>query len=237
MKSFINGLIIAIAAYTKIPMPKVEHNRNNMKYPLCFAPLIGAVIGTLMYLWSGICLACGFGQVCFALVGAVIPVFVTGGVHLSGYRRTVDALQSDSTVMTVSYFFLYAAGLTLIWKKEQLYLLGLVYIISRTLDGLAVVWFKSAKKEGSLYSFSAMAGRQTVRIVLVTILALCFIGGVLVQPVIGAVTALAAMWIWTYYYYRTKNKFGGITEDAAGYFICLCELAGVLVIGMIGRVM
>ncbi len=255
MKSIFNGLIIAVAMYSKIPMPKVEWDKKNMKYALCFFPVIGLVIGALIYGWSRVCEACGFGQVCFAMVGAVLPVFVTGGIHLDGFMDTADALHSYdkkekkleilkdphvgafAVIAVVCFFMLYGAGLTLIWKEDQLLLLWMSYLISRTLSGMSLVWFPAAKKDGLLYSFSSTAHKRTVRVVLVTLLAMEFISVVLIDPVIGAVMALAAMWVWTYYYYMSKKQFGGITGDLAGYFLCLCELSSVLLIGMIGRVM
>ena len=255
MKSIINSFIIAVAMYSKIPMPKVEWNQENMKYTLCFFPAIGLVIGGLLYAWSRGCEACGFGQVCFALVGTVIPVIITGGIHLDGFLDTADALHSYAkkeknqailqdphvgafaVIAAICFFMLYGAGLTLIWKKGQLLLLGLSYIISRTLSGMSLVWFPAAKEEGLLHTFSSSAHKRTVRIVLVTLLALAMISAVIIHPVMGALMALAAMWVWTYYYYMSKKQFGGITGDLAGYFLCLCELSSVLVIGMVGRVM
>lgn len=255
MQSIINSFIIAIAMYSRIPMPKVEWNKKNMKYILCFFPVIGLVIGALLYGWSRICEEFGFGQVCFALMGTVIPVVITGGIHLDGFLDTADALHSydkkekkleilkDShvgafaVICAICFFMLYAAGLTLIWKKNQLQLLGLSYIISRILSGMSLVWFPAAKEEGLSYSISSAAHKRTVKVVLVTLLAISFISAVVIQPVIGAVMALAAMWVWTYYFYMSKKQFGGITGDLAGFFLCLCELSCVLVIGMIGRVM
>lgn len=255
MKFIINGFIIAISAYSKIPMPKVEWNRRNMKYALCFFPVIGLIIGALFYGWSEICYICGFNQTFFALVGAVIPIIITGGIHMDGFMDTADALHSYekkekkleilkdprigafAVIAAICYFLLYVAGLTLIWKKKQLLLLGLGFIISRTLSGMSMVWFPTAKKDGTAYTFSSAAHKPTIRVVLVTLLALCFISAVMIDPIIGAVMALAAMWVWTYYYYMSKKQFGGITGDLAGYFLCLCELSSILVIGCIGRVM
>ena len=255
MKSIINGFLIAVSMYSKIPMPKVEWNKQNMKYALCFFPVVGLIIGALFYGWSEVCYICGFDQTIFALVGAVIPIIITGGIHMDGFMDTADALHSYekkekkleilrdphvgafAVIAVICYFFLYGAGLTLIWKKNQLLLLGLSFIISRTLSGMGLVWFPAAKKDGTLYSFSSAAHKKTVRVVLTVLLALCFISAVMIHPIIGAVMALAAMWVWTYYYYMSKKQFGGITGDLAGYFLCLCELSSVLVIGGIGRVM
>lgn len=255
MKSIINGFLIAISTYSIIPMPKAEWNKKNMKYALCFVPIIGVVIGALLYGWSVVCIEYGFGQVCFALVGAVIPIIITGGIYLEGFMNTADALHSCekkekklevlkdphvgafAVISSICFFLLYGAGMTLIWKENQLLLLGLSFIISRTLSGMGFVWFPMDEKDGTAYSFSSMAHKTTVRVVLVTILAICFISAIMIQPLIGVVMALAAMWVWTYYYYMSKKQFGGITGDVAGYFLCLCELSSVLVIGVMGRIM
>ena len=255
MRSLYNSFIIAVSIYSRIPMPKVEWSQKNMKYTLCFFSLFGVVIGALFYAWGRICMACGFGQVCFALFGTVIPIAVTGGVHLDGFMDTADALHSSEkkekklailkdpyvgafgVIALVGYCFLYGAGLTQIWQTEHLLLLALSFVISRSLSGMALVWFQGAKKEGVLYTFAAAAQKQTVRVVLVLVLGGCFICLILLSPVIGAVMALASMWVWTYYYYMSKNQFGGITGELAGYFLSLCELSSVLVIGFMGRVM
>lgn len=255
MRTLCNSFIIAVSMYSRIPMPKIDWNQKNMKYTLCFFPVIGVVIGAIMYAWGRICMLCGFGQVCFALVGTVIPILITGGIHLDGFMDTTDALHSYekkerkleilkdphlgafAVIALVGYCFLYAAGLTQIWQQDHLLLLAFGFVISRALSGMSLVWFQSAKKEGISYTFSSAAHRQTVRVVLALILGGCFICLILISPVIGAVMALAAMWVWTYYYYMTKKQFGGITGDLAGYFLCLCELSCVLIVGVMGRVL
>lgn len=255
MKSIINSLILALAMYSGIPVPQVERKQKNMRYTLCFVPIIGLVIGVLVYGWSMVCAVYGFGQVCFALVGTVIPVIVTGGVHLRGLLYTADAIHShkikekrrqrpreagagvSAVIAGFCFFMLYGAGLTLIWKKSQLLLLALGYIISRALSGMSIVWFPAAEEDGNADNLFLATDRRIVRVVLVTLLALAMISAVIIHPVIGTLMALAAMWVWTYYYYMTKKRFGGISENTAGYFLCLCELSSVLVVGMLGRVM
>lgn len=257
MRAIINGLFIAFTANSGIPVPEAEWNKKNMQYAVCFFPFIGIVTGALLWGWHRVCDLGGFGQACFALTGPVIPVFITGGIYLSGFINTAAALHTrdrkcgkdmkkngtkgrafnDAVIAAVCYFMLSGAGMTLIWKEEQLVLLNLTYIISGTLYGMSLMWFATRDKEGTSYMFSSTARVVVVRAVLVTVLALEFLSAVLVQPVTGAVVALAAMWVWTYYYYMTKKRFGGITDDTAGYFVCLCELVCVLLIGIIGRVM
>ena len=76
-------------------MPRVNWNENSMRYSMCFFPLVGAVIGIcqlgLLYL-LGYRLA--FGTAVSAVCLTVLPVLLTGGIHLDGYLDTVDARSS-----------------------------------------------------------------------------------------------------------------------------------------------
>ena len=56
-----NSLIIAIAMYSKIPMPQAEWNEKNMRYAMCFFPVVGVVIGA-----ARIC-----GRVCTSSLAAL----------------------------------------------------------------------------------------------------------------------------------------------------------------------
>ncbi|MFG6328864.1 MAG: adenosylcobinamide-GDP ribazoletransferase [Lachnospiraceae bacterium] len=35
--------------------------------------------------------------------------------------------------------------------------------------------------------------------------------------------------VFFYYRYKSYKEFGGITGDLAGWFLCLCEMAGTLI--------
>ena len=41
--------IIAFSMYSKVPMPRVDWSEKNMKYAFCFFPLVGAVLGAIVY--------------------------------------------------------------------------------------------------------------------------------------------------------------------------------------------
>ena len=71
-------------------MPQFEWKEEDMKYMLCFFPRIGAVTGGLIYLWKIICDRFGVGELCYTMIGAAIPVLVTGGFHVDGFMDTMD---------------------------------------------------------------------------------------------------------------------------------------------------
>ena len=48
---FLEPMIVAFSMYSKIPMPRIEWNKENMKYTMCFFPLIG-VVTEYSFIWQ-----------------------------------------------------------------------------------------------------------------------------------------------------------------------------------------
>ena len=90
----LRSFCIAFGMYSKIPMPKFEWNPKDMRYTMCFFPLVSIPIALLVLLWFYFCQWLHIHSFLFACVIATIPVLVTGGIHLDGYCDTVDALSS-----------------------------------------------------------------------------------------------------------------------------------------------
>ena len=90
----IRSLFIAFSTYSRIPVPQVAWSEENRKYSMCFFPWIGAVIGLLMWGWLRLCGALSIGSVLKGAVGALLPILVTGGIHMDGFMDTSDALAS-----------------------------------------------------------------------------------------------------------------------------------------------
>ena len=47
-KKIWNSFLIAFAMFSKIPVPRADWDKENMRYMMCFFPLIGVVIGVLL---------------------------------------------------------------------------------------------------------------------------------------------------------------------------------------------
>jgi adenosylcobinamide-GDP ribazoletransferase len=184
-----------------------------------------------------------FGAVC-----AVIPAAVTGGIHLDGFCDVCDAkascapkekaleIMSDphigafAAISLVMYFLLEAAFFSEVNSLRTLAAACCVFVMSRAFSGLAAVTFKSAKKEGALQSFAKPAHKKATVTALVTILALCFAGMVLIYPAAGAAGIVGGAGAFLYYKSFSSKRFGGITGDLAGYFLQICELSSLICI-------
>lgn len=253
--------VIAFAMYSKIPMPRVDWSKENMKYAMCYFPLVGAAVGGLFYL--AVWLFTGTGLLSAdpllkAAVLAVLPILVTGGIHMDGFLDTIDARRSyapqekkleilkdpNSGAFAVIYaavWFLLYFGFCAQLAKEAadggLRLAGAAaagFVFSRALSGFAVVTFQGARKSGLLATFSDGAQKKTVRIVMVLFALASAAFMTALHPVAGGCAVLAALLVFLYYRRMSKKEFGGITGDLAGYFVQLCELAILAVIAIAG---
>ena len=71
-------IAVAFAMFSAIPTPQFDWNEKNMRYALCAFPLIGVVCGAL---WCAVG-ALPLPTLARAAGLCLVPVWVTGGIHL-----------------------------------------------------------------------------------------------------------------------------------------------------------
>lgn len=250
IKTMFESLDVAFSMYSAIPMPQVMWNEQNMKYMLGFFPLIGLVQAALLIGWVYLAQALSAGTVLFAAVAALIPLFVTGGIHLDGFCDTVDALASHQTrekkleilkdphtgafaVMGCMAYLLLTFALwtqpqgefCLLAAKEM----AVGYVFSRAMSAAAVVTFPCAKNSGLAHSFSSAAQKDRVRIISILFALVCAVCFVLIHPVLGAAILAGCLMVFWYYHHMAMKQFGGVTGDLAGWFLQVNEIVILIV--------
>lgn len=250
----LSSLAIAFATYSRIPMPQVEWTDENRRYSMCFFPLIGAVIGAMLAVWLWLCEWLNIGPWLKGAVGALLPLWVTGGIHMDGLMDTSDALASWQTkerrleilkdshvgafaVMACAGYLLATAGLLSEATFANAPLLGMAYVGSRALSAWALTVFQKARPDGMLDSFARTAQKRAVGAACAVYLLLCVLvwaalGGWLALPCIAA-AALGLL----HYRHMAYERFGGITGDLAGWFVQLTEAAVIAVIILGGKLL
>lgn len=198
----LRSMVIAISMYSKIPMPQVEWDEDGMKYALCFFPVVGVVIGLAELAAGSLMWALHTGEWMRVSVLTLIPVLITGGIHLDGFADTVDALSSYGDrekkleilkdphcgAFAVIGFVCYFIACMALWSEagpEELPLICLMFPFSRALSGISVVTFTPAKNSGLLRTFRDGASRQTVRNVLAAWAVAVCAGYVVVSVLLG----------------------------------------------------
>ena len=244
-------MAVAFAMFSALPVPQFTWNSKNMRYALCAFPLIGGVIGAL---WS-LCGALPLPDMIRAGGFCLIPVLVTGGIHLDGYADTSDALSSYgdrekkleilkdphcgafAVIRLCTYFLAYFCVAFCIRFSPRVGLCWtLALVLERGLSGLAVAAFPMAKNTGLAHTFASAADRATVRRVLALLAAVLCCAMLALGGWALVLAALAVLWR---YHAVACKQFGGITGDLAGWFLqkteiwmlaalCACQWGGLL---------
>ncbi len=255
MKKLLNSCVIAFSMYSKLPMPNVQWEKENMKYVLCFFPWVGAVIGAVFTLWGNLGQLLPIGKTLYTIILLLIPVLLTGGIHLDGLLDTADALSSyqprerrleilkDShagafAVLACSVYFLACYGFLSELSWNRISLAGMGFFFSRALSGYAIAAFPCAKNSGLAAAFSQNADKKYAKRGLVLEIMACGILMLLRDPLGGGAAVCASLLCFFYYYSVATRKFGGITGDLAGWFLQLCELfllAALVVVQVLER--
>lgn len=254
MKSLWNSFKIAFSMFSKIPMPQAEWTKENMKYMFCFFPFIGTVIGALTLLVSFAGWKFGFQEGFITAVLVLLPVFVTGGIHVDGLLDTADAMSSwqerkrrleilkDSNagafaVITACVYFLvwYGAYSQIGNRFSVLCIMGAGFMVSRCLSGIGVIMIPKAREDGTVAEFSRKAEDKIVRNVLLIYLVLLLALMLWVQPICGLAAFGTAVLFFGYYRYMAMKYFGGTTGDLAGFFLCVCEVGMAVVLAVVSN--
>lgn len=246
----LRSIIIAFSTYSKIPMPGVKWEERSMRYSMCFFPLVGMVMGlcSLGVLYGMRML--GFGTTARAAVLTILPLLITGGIHMDGFLDTMDAKSSYKSreeklailkdphigafgVICVGIYLVLYLGLMSEMDEKNMIFLALGYVYERILSGFSVVTFQKARKDG-MAADTARASQQGVKWILAVEGILCAVFYLYLDPWTGMVCILVGLLVFLYYRFMAYRIFGGITGDLAGYFLQMCELlllAGIVVKG------
>ena len=242
----IRNITAAFSMFSAIPMPHPKNKPEAVepeageKYFLCAFPLVGMVIGLVSslaaYLFS-------LWEVPAVLRGAVltlIPVILTGGIHLDGYADTCDALASlgdtekrheilkdphigTFAVIRLCVYFIVTFSLWCALPEYPYINAVLMYTVSRTLSGLSVVSFPMYADTGLAHMFSAAADKKKVKTVLI-VFDLILLALFASQGYGGLAMAAAAHIVFAVYHHVCRDKFGGLSGDLCGWFLCRCEM-------------
>ncbi len=237
----------AFSMYSKIPMPRFEWKETDMSRSLIFFPLVGAVIGALVCFINCFEPLSVLPAAVRIMLTVLSPIAVTGGFHLDGFMDSKDALSSYgarekkleilkdphigafAVISLVKWLLIYGACISAVLLKgecslREMAILGMTFVISRSLSGITSILFTKAKDTGMLRQETSSDQRGTL-VCLAVWLVLSAAGALLMDVRSGAMV-LASFALFTMYYRSMAyREFGGVTGDTAGYFLTASEAA------------
>ena len=227
-----------------------------MRWCICFLPLVGAVIGAVQWAAYIVLTHFSFGRVFRAAVLTVLPVLLSGGIHMDGYMDTCDAIHSYGSrekrleilkdphvgafaVIGAFVYFILDFGIWSEAGKEEMPLLCLLFVVSRAFSAFAAVTFTKAKKDGMLRQETDPAEKSTAAVMAAVILVT---GAVMIPaspanafPLPAVSALLSALAVLLYYRQMAVKNFGGTTGDLSGWFTQVCELLTAAVVIIVCR--
>lgn len=254
MKNLARSFCIAISMYSGIPMPQFKWEKEDMKYSICFFPFVGVIVGAVCLLWWQIVQFFNINYLAGTLILSVIPLAVTGGIHVDGFMDCSDVFSSYrerekkleilkdphigafAVIKFAVLAAVYISAISVITVSPRGFeggyyvVVAIGFVLARTLSGIAVVSFPCAKNEGSLYTFAEGADKKKCLSVLIKEAAVAALPMALLGKICGVAAIVAALLVFLYYYQKTKRELGGITGDTAGWFVCLCETVVAVVV-------
>ena len=251
----LRSLIMAFSTFSQIPVPQVDWKPESMRYMMCFFPLIGVVIGLLLLLWVWICDVAGFQALLRGAGIVLIPMAVSGGIHMDGFADTCDALASNAgperrreilkdphmgafAVIGVCMYFVadlaFAAELD---SYAQLLPLIAIPFLSRCLSGIATVAFAPGVGKGMLFEFHNSANRRGELAVLAAMTCAGVIFVMAANPIMGICMACLGLACLGGLRVLSENVFMGMSGDLAGFFLQVCELVLLICIVVLSKAM
>ncbi len=238
------SLLLAFAMFSRLPVPRVEFRPENMGGVLAALPLVGLVVGLCVLAWHHVALWLDVGPFGRGVGMALLPLLLTGGIHMDGLCDTADAMASHGdaatrqrilrdphcgafAVMAVwAYLSLFAALAAKALPWPLLCCFGLCFVLSRVLTALAVLLLPGAPDSSLARHFQEAACRK----ITLWQLGLWLAALAIALPLLGGLGGFLALLLPLALFWRWKKlaaEFGGMSGDLGGCLLQLCELASL----------
>lgn len=237
-----NSFKVAFSMYSRIPVGKADWTEDNMKYSMCFIPLVGMVIAGFLGLWYFLNVKFKFNDILKGGIAMILPVIITGGIHMDGFCDVVDALSSYRTkekrleilkdphvgafaVIWTGIYMIAAAGflaeIKTVWGMT---VCGVGFVLSRAMSCLLAITLKNANRSGTLYTFTSSQQKGAVAAVLTVYLILGTLTVCMINLPAGILILIGSILLTFWFCHMTDKAFGGMTGDVAGFYIQLYEM-------------
>ena len=245
---------MAFSSFSRIPVPQVEWTESSMRYMMCFFPVIGVAIGVVLGLWCALCQWLGFAPVLFGAGVALVPLLVTGGIHLDGFCDVVDAQSSHAaperkreilkdphagafaSIAIAAYVVAYAgfaSELECTWHTVAL-LCG-AHVMSRCMSSIATITYPTSASKGMLSMFHESAHSKRVMVVVIIEFAVCLAALLVCDTLAALCMAVVGLVCLGALLPFSRTQFGGMSGDLAGFFLQVAELAMLIALVVVTK--
>ncbi|GAA0182752.1 adenosylcobinamide-GDP ribazoletransferase [Clostridium sediminicola] len=247
MKQFLNNFLLFIQFFTRIPINKnLQCEKENFRKGAIFFPIIGLIIGGIQFIFAKLL----FDYLSFnvlAVLVIMIPVIVTGALHLDGLGDLCDGfyafkggkdkiieIMKDSTIGTFACaaiifdILLRYTTMENLLQYRNLCFIIVVPVISRFTIVLIAYLGKNAKENGTGNIF---IGNINLPILLTSLIITVVISSLLLNIIVAISLILISALVTFVFNKYCEYKIGGLTGDLLGANNEIIEIF-VLIIGV-----
>lgn len=247
-----NSLKIAISTYSILPVQQIDWTEENLSSTVNYIPIIGVFSGLLLCGWHRLCLIYIPYSILFSALATLIPVLISGGIHVDGYMDTWDALGSYQSrarkleIMKDSHSGAFAmisliALLILelgLWQvlassaSRTILVVALGQILARSLSVMAAGILPRAKKEGMMHDLTSQISNRRLMVTML-IISLIVSSLMVIASLIHGLAAISLAALTLLYYCRVARKqFGGVTGDTSGFAVEIIYLSVIIAVAV-----
>ncbi len=248
MKTLWTAIVAAFSTFSILPTPRIEWNEYSLRNVLSALPLVGVVTGGFLCLYHWLSTLLALPAILSAVVFTVLPILVSGGIHMDGFADMTDALASHAApekkrailkdphcgafaVIGVGCYLLlyfgFCAALPPDWKTVGL--LGITHVLSRAIGSLLSL-LPSGSDSGMQRAFHDSASKSAVWILILWVV-LALGGAAVLSPLAAGGMLLAGLCVFFCIKHTAKKQFGGMSGDLAGAGITLS--AGAMALALV----
>ncbi len=246
----IKSFISAIGLYSRIPMPSIKYKEKEDRFAIAFFPFIGIICMGVILLLVKFQQVFNISDIVARTIICVIPLFLTGGIHLDGFIDCMDAIHcyegtdkrhailKDAHIGAFSIIKL--LELCAVWfacimtiNEENIILFALGFVISRALSGIALLSFRPAKETG-MASFERKHSSKACKPWLFIWLLAGFITASYLYEFKALIAEAVCVFCFYYYKHCVYRDFDGITGDTEGCFLVMTETAWLVAVAIGG---
>lgn len=253
------SLLCAFALFSRIPLPRAltapELRAENARWLMPAFPVVGVVIGAAALAWAYACDALAFGGFLRGAGCALLPLILTGGIHMDGLCDTADALASRGDPATkqrilrdphagafaamaaAAYLLAFAALAGEGFASCSLLLcFAISFTLSRSLTGLAVLRFPASPQSGMVNFFRDSAATSPCVLLLRLWLAASAAALLCLGGAAGAISFAAPLVFFLYWRRVAAQEFGGMSGDLSGCLLHVSELLSLAALVIVPKI-
>lgn len=242
---YLKGLIMALSMFSAIPMPRIwDDKAKNLVVPAL--PIVGVIIGLISYGFALLISMSSLSLMIKALLILLIPLLLTGFIHVDGLMDTSDAVFSraeparkiailkDSHVgsfaviaFCIVLLIQFAAVHSLLENRANLMVLIFIPVTARAVTSLFVLNIPAVLTDGYAKTFrekTQYAHTIFISMILLASLVVAFwLGGWQILAILLIQLTAASLAMVMLY-----HEFKGISGDLSGFILTVSETTALL---------